>query len=359
MGSSRMFHEERKVHNGPALAWKIAGDGPNRPPLRASWGSHPGFRPGGPTYYRCGVTQSPRTDDRQTENRQPDIPEPEASKPEAHQARASKPEAHEARASKPEAHEAQAPELENAQPLPPKNFDPARFRDGPVSFVRRGGRMTPSQERAWDELRHRYLIDVPRGAAATSVAADARTSPEQLFGRDARLVVEVGSGQGHAILHASESHPETDFLAIEVFRAGLARTMIRAEQKGLTNLRLAEANAPEVLEKLLPAASLDEVWVFFPDPWAKTKHHKRRIVSPDFAETVRQALKPGGVLRLATDWEEYAEHMREVLDAAPGLARDFDGDWAERFDGRVLTAFEQKGVKKGRAIRDLVYRRAS
>ena len=245
------------------------------------------------------------------------------------------------------------------QPLPPKNFDPSRYRDKPVSFVRRSGRMTPSQERAWEELRHGYLVDVPRGPAATSVADDAATDPAQIFGREAKLVVEVGSGQGHAILHAAEAHPETNFLAIEVFRAGLARTMIRAEQAGLGNLKLAEANAPEVIERFLPSGSVDEIWVFFPDPWAKAKHHKRRLIAPDFAAIAHRALRPGGVLRLATDWEDYAVQMREVLDGAPGFERGFDGEWAERFAGRVLTAFEKKGQDRGRSIRDLSYVRES
>ncbi|MFT4232574.1 MAG: tRNA (guanosine(46)-N7)-methyltransferase TrmB [Leucobacter sp.] len=247
------------------------------------------------------------------------------------------------------------------QPLPPKSFDPSTYRDTPVSFVRRSGRMTPSQERAWELHRDKYLLDIPHGAAATSVADGASGDPAAIFGRIAPLVVEVGSGQGHAILHAAGQRPETDFLAIEVFRAGLARTMIRAETAGLENLRLAEVNAPELLEKYLPEGSVEEIWVFFPDPWKKARHHKRRLVSADFARIAARALRPGGALRLATDWEDYAEQMREVLDAAcaegVGFERDFAGEWAERFEGRVLTAFEQKGAAKGREIRDLAYRR--
>lgn len=243
------------------------------------------------------------------------------------------------------------------QPLPYKSFDPTTFRDKPVSFVRRSGRMTPSQERAWDEHREKYVLDIAHGPAATSVADGEHGDPEQIFGRRAPLVVEVGSGQGHAILHAAEQHPETNFLAIEVFRAGLARTIIRAELAGLGNLRLAEVNAPELLEKYLPAGSVDEIWVFFPDPWKKERHKKRRLVSADFARIARRALRSGGTLRLATDWEDYAEQMREVLDAADGFERGFEGEWADRFEGRVLTAFEQKGADKGREIRDLCYRR--
>lgn len=244
------------------------------------------------------------------------------------------------------------------QPPTHKVFDSTTFRDKPVSFVRRSGRMTPSQIRAWEESRGDYLLEIEHGPAATSVADGVSGDPAEIFGREAELVVEVGSGQGHQILHAAEAHPETNFLAVEVFRAGLARTVLRAETLGLTNLRLAEVNAPELLEKYLPAGSVTEIWVFFPDPWRKTKHHKRRLINEDFARIALQALKPGGVLRLGTDWEEYAEHMREVLDAVDGLERDFSGEWADRFDGRVLTAFENKGIQKGRAIRDLAYRRA-
>jgi len=244
-----------------------------------------------------------------------------------------------------------------------KEFDPRTFRDKPVSFVRRSGRMTDAQDRAWDELGHRYLLDLPRGHAVTSVAAEARVDPAAAFGRSAPLTVEIGSGQGHAIVHAASEHRERDFLAIEVFRGGLARTMIRADWAQVTNLRLIEANAPEVLEHALPAGSVDELWVFFPDPWKKTRHHKRRLISSDFAALAARVLRPGspeqpgGTLRLATDWEEYAEHMREVMDAEDRFERAFSGEWAPRFEGRVLTAFEQKGIDVGRSIRDLTYRR--
>lgn len=254
------------------------------------------------------------------------------------------------------------PREPNEQPRRTKQFDTSTFRDKPVSFVRRGGRMTTGQQRGWDELSSFYLVDVPHGPAATSVAEGATGDPTEMFGREAPLVVEVGSGQGHAIVHAASTHPERDHIAVEVFRAGLARTMTNADNADARNLRLIEANAPEVLERYLPAGSVDEVWVFFPDPWAKTKHHKRRLVSAEFAAIVTRVLRPGGVLRLATDWEEYALHMRDVLDSVcggdsgRGLERDFEGEWAPRYEGRVLTAFERKGEAKGRDIRDLAYR---
>jgi tRNA (guanine-N7-)-methyltransferase len=133
--------------------------------------------------------------------------------------------------------------------------------------------------------------------------------------------------------------------------------MLDAERAGVRNLRLVEANAPEVLEHFLPAGSVSELWVFFPDPWHKKKHTKRRLVTPAFAALAAASIRDGGMLRLATDWEDYALQMREVMDAAPAFDRAFEGEWAERFDGRALTAFERKGARVGRDIRDLAYRR--
>lgn len=235
--------------------------------------------------------------------------------------------------------------------------EPRTFRDEPVSFVRRSGRMSEAQERAFIDLAPHYLLDVPRAVAWTSVHPEACLDVAQEYGRNASLIVEIGSGQGHAIVAAAASRPDDDFLAVEVFRAGLARTMLDADREGAKNLRVVEANAPEVLSSYLPEASAGEVWIFFPDPWHKKKHTKRRLVRPGFADNAARALEDGGLLRLATDWEDYALQMRDVLDDEPDFERAFDGEWAERFDGRVMTAFERKGIAKGRAIRDLVYRR--
>jgi len=242
-------------------------------------------------------------------------------------------------------------------PTPAEPDDPPRFREKPVSFVRRSGRMSEAQERAWTDLAPQYLLPVERDAAATSIRPGSRIDPVAVFGRAAPLVVEIGSGQGHAIVHAARENPDTDFLAVEVFRAGLARTMLDADREQVRNLRLVEANAPEVLEHLLPAASVSEVWIFFPDPWHKKKHTKRRLLDPAFPPLAARALRDGGVLRLATDWEDYALQMREVLADAGSLVPAFDGEWAPRFAGRTMTAFERKGIAKGREIRDLVYRR--
>lgn len=232
---------------------------------------------------------------------------------------------------------------------------PRRFRDRPVSFVRRSGRMSDGQERAWAELSPTYLLPVQRDEAATSILPGSQIDPPGVYGRRAPLVVEIGSGQGHAIVHAAGERPDADFLAVEVFRAGLARTMLDADRAGVQNLRLVEANAPEVLEHLLPEASASEIWIFFPDPWHKSKHNKRRLVAPQFVPIAARALRDGGVLRMATDWEDYALQMREVLTAADVFEPAFEGEWAPRFDGRTMTAFERKGIAKGRLIRDLAY----
>src|SRR5690554_5446971 len=184
--------------------------------------------------------------------------------------------------------------------------EPRTFREEPVSFVRRSGRMSEAQDRAFEELAPHYLLDVPRSTASTSVHPDARLDPAAEYGRDSSLIVEVGSGQGHAIVSAAASRPNDDFLAIEVFRAGLARTMLDADKAGVRNLRLIEANAPEVLATYLPDGAASEIWIFFSDPWHKKRHTKRRLIRPGFGEAAAGALADGGVLRLATDWEDYA-----------------------------------------------------
>lgn len=268
----------------------------------------------------------------------------------------------------------------------PENPDSVHFR-APVSFVRRGSRLQGRRQQAWDELSDVFVIDVPRVHSDTSVDPEYVFDAEAAFGRKAPLVVEIGSGLGEAITHAAEQNPDKNFLAVEVYLPGLAQTLQRIGQKNLTNVRVVQANAPEVLTTMLPAGSVDELWVFFPDPWHKTRHHKRRMVKDSFAELAARALAPGGLWRLATDWSDYAVQMREVLDAsaqfeglhpgersgagspltqvrAQGLegkeaSDDVDtlGGWAPRFEGRILTSFENKAHQAGRVIFDLTYRR--
>jgi tRNA (guanine-N7-)-methyltransferase len=237
------------------------------------------------------------------------------------------------------------------------------FRTKPVSFVRRSGRLTDKQKRTWAERHAVYLIDVPRAIARTSVDPEFVLDTEAVFGRKAPLVVEIGSGLGDAVVEAATTEPERDYLAVEVYQPGLAHTIARAEragialgQEGLRNLRLVQANAAELLETSVPAQSVDELWVFFPDPWHKARHHKRRLVTAEFAALAARVLRPGGTLRLATDWAEYAEQMIEVMEADVDLTNAHGpGRQAPRFERRVLTGFERKAHRAGRAIADLEY----
>lgn len=195
-----------------------------------------------------------------------------------------------------------------------------------------------------------YLLDVPRHGPDTSVHPEHVLDRAGAFGRIAPLVVEIGSGRGEALVHAAARHPERDFLGLEVYKPGTAQTLVAMRREGLTNVRLMVVNATEALTTMLPAASVAELRIWFPDPWHKSRHRKRRLVTPAFAKLVARVLEPGGTWRLATDWEDYARQMREVVEGSP----DFDADgWSPRFEGRPVTRFETKGLALDREIRDL------
>lgn len=235
---------------------------------------------------------------------------------------------------------------------------PPAYRTRPVSFARRSERMTVGQRKAWDGSRERYVLDVPTAGTRASVDPRAVVDPVREFGREAPLVVEIGSGRGEAVIAAAQARPETDFLALEVYTPGLAQTIQQAVVRGLTNIRLLQVDAVEVLTTTLPPECADEVWVFFPDPWHKRSHHKRRLVADGFAAQVARVLRPDGTLRLATDWAHYATQMVAVLDAAPELENVHGpGGVAPRFEGRALTGFERKAAAAGREVTDLAYRR--
>jgi tRNA (guanine-N7-)-methyltransferase len=216
------------------------------------------------------------------------------------------------------------------------------------SFVRREGRMTPAQKRALDELWPKFGVEPP----------DGRAEPARLFGRDAPVVMEIGFGNGEHLLARAAAEPGRDFLGVEVHRPGAGRVMNGAHAAGLGNLRVACHDAVEVLRDWLPERCLAEIVVYFPDPWPKKRHHKRRLVQPGFARLAASRLAPGGLLRLATDWGEYARHMRETLDAEPMLENLAGAaGFVPRPAGRPLTRFESRGMKLGHEVFDLVYRR--
>jgi len=230
--------------------------------------------------------------------------------------------------------------------------DRAMYRSEPVSFIRRGGRLKDRQQRAWDELHADHVVDVPRNGPDTSVDPGFRLDVETLFGRRAPLVVEIGSGRGEALVAAAAEHPEHDYLGLEVYVPGVAQTLVTMRHHGVTNVRLAVVNATEALATMLAPESVRELWTWFPDPWHKKRHHKRRLVTVPFTQLIARVLEPGGTWRFATDWDDYAQAAADVLIASPHI----DGGPVPRHEARALTRFESKGIAAGRTIHDLAAR---
>lgn len=222
------------------------------------------------------------------------------------------------------------------------------------SFVIRGGRMTDGQQRALEQLWPRYGIDA--GAAQDGSAP---LDLDAIFGRHAPRTLEIGFGNGDHLAALAARHPERDYLGIEVHRPGVGRLLLSCAAQDSHNVRVICHDAVEVLERCLAPASIDEVLLLFPDPWHKKRHHKRRIVQPPFVASVARVLAPGGVFRLATDWQPYAEQMLEVLGASPcfeNLAPD--GGYAPRDPERAATRFERRGERLGHGVWDLSFRRS-
>jgi len=216
------------------------------------------------------------------------------------------------------------------------------------SFVLREGRMTPAQQRAFDTLWSRYGLDY-RGAPRDFDAS---------FGRSAARVLEIGFGNGEALAWASEHDPDRDFIGVEVHGPGVGRLMNALAARDAGNVRLYKHDAVEVLEHEIAPAALAEVRIWFPDPWHKKRHHKRRLIQPGFVALLAARLAPGGLLHLATDWQEYAEHMLEVMEAAPGWRNQSGpGQYAAKPAWRIETHFERRGLKLGHGVWDLLYRR--
>jgi len=222
-----------------------------------------------------------------------------------------------------------------------------RARPAIRSYVMRAGRITRAQRRALDELLPRFGLPF----SASSLDLD------RVFRRIAPRVLEIGFGDGGTLTELATRSPETDFLGVEVHPPGIGRCLLGIEARGLLNVRLIAHDAVEVLQSQLAPSSLDEVLLYFPDPWPKKRHHKRRIVQPPFAALVASRLKPGGVFRLATDWEPYAEWMLDALNAEPALENTAAGRrFIERPD-RGHTRFENRGTRLGHKVFDLEYRR--
>ena len=215
-----------------------------------------------------------------------------------------------------------------------------------LTYSRRGGRFTPSQQESWD-AHHRDW------AVPDEAIDDAGFGWPQLFGRTAPIIVEIGSGVGEATAALAAQRPSYDIVALEVWRPGVAHTLGLLAEAGVSNVRLLSIDAVWCLEHLFAPGQVEELWTFFPDPWPKKRHHKRRLVNPAFAALAASRLRTDGLWRLATDWAEYADEMRSVLDAEPGLV----GGPVERWADRPVTKFERKGLAVDRSITDLAYRR--
>lgn len=216
------------------------------------------------------------------------------------------------------------------------------------SFVLRTGRVGPGQQRALDMLAPQFVL--PFAAAPLDVAAT--------FGRSAPVILEIGFGMGDATAQVAAAAPQTDFIGVEVHQPGVGALLKRIGEAGLTNIRILQHDAVEVLQQMVAPASLAGVHVWFPDPWHKKRHHKRRLIQPPLVELIVSRLAPGGYLHCATDWQHYAEQMLEVLSAAPGLVNTAAG-YAPKPAWRPLTKFEARGLKLGHGVWDLLFSRAS
>jgi len=213
------------------------------------------------------------------------------------------------------------------------------------SFVIRAGRVTAAQERALAKLWPVYGVE-------TSGMLDLAT----LFGRVAPRCLEIGFGAGEVIGELAERHPDRDYLGIEVHRSGVGRLLLRAASGGLSNVRLICDDAVAVLEERIADDSFDEILIFFPDPWHKKRHHKRRLIDADFAALLAAKLRANGTLRLATDWQDYAEQMLQTLNGVAGLQTlSPDGTFVQRPDSRPPTRFERRGLRLGHNVWDLAY----
>lgn len=218
------------------------------------------------------------------------------------------------------------------------------------SYVIRGGRLTAGQQRALDELYPRW--GVPDG--------DEPLDLDALFRRQAERIVEIGFGNGESTWRMAQGEAERDFIGVEVHPPGVGRLLLSLEAKDIGNVRVWLGDAVDFLERRIPEGSLAGIRIYFPDPWHKKRHHKRRLIQPEFVALLASRLAPGGVLHLATDWVPYAEHMLEVLQGAPEFVnRSPDGGYSPKPEWRPQTKYEARGDRLGHETRDLVFERTA
>ena len=215
------------------------------------------------------------------------------------------------------------------------------------SFVLRQGRLTRGQELAIATVWPVYGIE----------RDETLLELEELFGRKASITLEIGFGDGVSLAEMAETAPEKDFVGIEVHRPGVGRLLHLINELGLTNVRVMDDDAVEIIKDRIPEQSLDCVQLFFPDPWHKKRHNKRRIVQPDFVSLIASRLKSGGIFHMATDWKPYAEHMAEVMEASDEFVSLSDSPFSPKPDARPVTKFERRGLKLGHGVWDLLYKR--
>lgn len=218
------------------------------------------------------------------------------------------------------------------------------------SFVKRDGRLTEGQERALNEIFPHY------GLALTDHTVDL----DDVFQRDAPRILEIGFGNGASLSAMAENNPEQDYIGIEVHRPGVGKLLLEIERLNLKNVRVMKEDAIEVLNNMIADESLDAVYLFFADPWHKTRHHKRRIVQESFAQLLRSKLKLSGIFHMATDWEPYAKHMMRIMNETQGYENTAGKDqYLPRPEYRPLTKFEQRGQRLGHGVWDLIFKKVS
>jgi tRNA (guanine-N7-)-methyltransferase len=222
------------------------------------------------------------------------------------------------------------------------------FQRGIRSFVRREGKMTTGQQTAIEKFWPDYGVDL--GEQELDLA--------DLFGREAQVILEIGFGNGLSLAEMAEASPKQNFFGIEVHRPGVGSLLVQVGQRGLENIRVSQEDAVQVFSHQIPEASLDRVQIFFPDPWHKKKHHKRRLIQDEFVAMLVKKLKPSGVIHVATDWENYAEHILTVLERSEGLQNTTE-NYAAKPDYRPSTKYEARGVRLGHGVWDIIFVRRS